>query len=284
MKSGSYELKIGAVFADYDGTLCPTADVRTGMSVPQTLGETLLRLSERVPVCIISSKDSHFLLDRTPFASVLSCILGIETLAVKRRKGALAEIKHRLSISTARLLENAEKIDSISRAVQSKFPFVTVEQKRTWDGLAAGITIDWRESKDWDRPRKAIEAHVRKLAFSRRKSRPLYVKTYSSHPFIDVYAAKCDKGAGFKQVLAEVRPKGQVLYLGDSENDNPAFALADISIGIRSDPRLKSRLQCDYYLEFDRLGPFLERLLQNDMVLSDDIVRMLKPRSEANVD
>jgi phosphoserine phosphatase len=28
------------------------------------------------------------------------------------------------------------------------------------------------------------------------------------------------------------------MYLGDSENDNPAFRKADVSIGVRSDERL----------------------------------------------
>lgn len=281
--------KIGAIFADYDGTLCPTADLRSeaGMFIPNPLDETLWNLSERIPVCIISSKDSHFLMSKVPFASVLSCILGIETLVLKKRGNTAASVeKHRLSIGRALLLENAEKLNSISRIVQSKFPFVTVEKKRTWDGLIAGITVDWRENEDWDKPRKAIETYVQKLASSRKKSsQPLHIKTYSSHPFIDVYATKCDKGGGFKDVLAEIeRDEGQILYLGDSENDNPAFGLADISIGIKSDPRLKSRLECSFYLKYDKLAPFLQRLLKNDMVFSDDAASMLKPRSAANID
>ena len=38
----------------------------------------------------------------------------------------------------------------------------------------------------------------------------------------------------------------KVLYLGDSENDNPAFKKADTSIGIRSDDRIKTALECKH--------------------------------------
>jgi phosphoserine phosphatase len=61
-----------------------------------------------------------------------------------------------------------------------------------------------------------------------------------------------------------------VMYLGDSENDNPAFRKADISIGIRSDPRLNAKLDCDYIMSFDKLGSFLKRLLNSGLVFSPD--------------
>jgi len=42
------------------------------------------------------------------------------------------------------------------------------------------------------------------------------------------------------------------MYLGDSENDNPAFRKAGISIGIRSDARVNPRLDCSYFLDYER--------------------------------
>jgi soluble P-type ATPase len=33
-----------------------------------------------------------------------------------------------------------------------------------------------------------------------------------------------------------------IMYLGDSENDNPAFRRADVSIGVLSDDRLNPKL------------------------------------------
>jgi soluble P-type ATPase len=35
---------------------------------------------------------------------------------------------------------------------------------------------------------------------------------------------------------------GKIIYLGDSENDNPDFRKADISIGVISDNRLNPKL------------------------------------------
>jgi trehalose-6-phosphatase len=120
------ERKIRAIFADYDGTLCPTADLRSSSEgtsfIPSPLGETLWNLSKYVPICIISSKDFHFLLNRAPFARVFSCILGIETVVIRRRNDISPVIdKHRLSISRARLSENSRKLNTISQLVQKEF-------------------------------------------------------------------------------------------------------------------------------------------------------------------
>lgn len=76
-----------------------------------------------------------------------------------------------------------------------------------------------------------------------------------------------------------MKGQGQIIYLGDSENDNPAFRLADISIGIRSDSRLKPKLECDFALEYDKLAAFLQSLLQNDFVFSDDAIKILSLRN-----
>jgi hypothetical protein len=59
------------------------------------------------------------------------------------------------------------------------------------------------------------------------------------------------------------------MYLGDSENDNPAFRKSDISIGICSDTRLNPMLDCKYMLDFDQLPLFLMGLMDNDFIFSD---------------
>jgi hypothetical protein len=41
---------------------------------------------EKIPVCIVSSKDFRFLYTRAKFARIISCILGIETLILKNHK------------------------------------------------------------------------------------------------------------------------------------------------------------------------------------------------------
>jgi len=88
---------------------------------------------------------------------------------------------------------------------------------------------------------------------------------YSTRPFLDIYGLKCDKGRALDSVLKflDMDKSKKILYLGDSENDNAAFAKADVSIGVHSDRRLHPRLDCQYSIDFDRLPLFL-RILSND--------------------
>jgi phosphoserine phosphatase len=52
----------------------------------------------------------------------------------------------------------------------------------------------------------------------------------------------------------------EILYLGDSENDNSAFSKASVSVGITSDKRLIPELDCQYLIEFNNLYDFLKNL------------------------
>jgi hypothetical protein len=97
---------------------------------------------------------------------------------------------------------------------------------------------------------------------------------YASHPFLDIYGAECDKGIAFDNVLSQLDKKGRtnIVYLGDSENDNPAFRKSDISIGIRSDTRLNPMLNCKYMLDFNQLPIFLKSLMDNDYIFSEELL------------
>jgi len=99
-------------------------------------------------------------------------------------------------------------------------------------------------------------------------------KTYSSHPFLDVYGIKCDEGLAFDNVLSQLTEKRRtnVVYLGDSENDNPAFRKSDISIGVSSDTRLNPTLDCKYMLDFNQLPLFLRDLMDNDFIFLDSLL------------
>jgi soluble P-type ATPase len=56
----------------------------------------------------------------------------------------------------------------------------------------------------------------------------------------------------------------KILYLGDSENDNSAFKKADLSINIKSDERINTKLDSHYTLEFNQLSYFLLKLHNED--------------------
>ena len=85
------------------------------------------------------------------------------------------------------------------------------------------------------------------------------------------YGVECDKGIAFDNVLSQLEEMeergGNVMYLGDSENDNPAFRKSEISIGIHSDTRLNPMLDCKYMINFNRLPLFLSGLIDNDCIL-----------------
>jgi trehalose-6-phosphatase len=87
------QTRIAAILSDYDGTLCPTDSVKNKVgTIPEELEQILWDISRQIPVCIISSKDYHFLHSKTKFASILSCIMGIETISLKIHKKESEEV------------------------------------------------------------------------------------------------------------------------------------------------------------------------------------------------
>ena len=182
------------------------------------------------------------------------------------------------------LEEIAERIE-----IEPDFRNITVERKYTSDRtILAGSTVDWRYSDNWDYFKKGVRHFISALATN--LSKPpvpihLYVQKYDFHPFVDGYIKESDKGKVFDLLLSEIsstapfdngeknehyrenssRSSGgiraeDVLYLGDSENDNPAFRKARMSIGVRSDSRINPKLDCQYTINIDRLDRFLQKL------------------------
>jgi hydroxymethylpyrimidine pyrophosphatase-like HAD family hydrolase len=106
-----------------------------------------------------------------------------------------------------------------------------------------------------DAYKKRFEPFLNKIIYESQSSPPSYnlnLQTYTLHPFIDIYGSKCDKGMAFDYVtskIANTQRKEKIMCLGDSDNDNPAFTKADVSIGVRSDDRLKPKLSCTNILK-----------------------------------
>jgi HAD superfamily hydrolase (TIGR01484 family) len=294
------QTRINAILSDYDGTLSPTDSIRSKAdSIPEQLEGILQDISQRIPVCIISSKDYHFLHPRTKFASILSCIMGIETITLRIHKYAPNKIEEGTNgsdnlgyIKERYLLPNSQKIlqansvllsklaDSIELDFKAK---VIVERKFTTDRkFLAGVTIDYRHLKNWRLYKVQLEPSLKEMIQKYNSSiSNLYVLTYSSHPFLDLYALYCDKGMALDLISANIlninsngegrRRKG-ILYLGDSENDNAAFRKASVSVGIISDKRLTPKLDCQYLIEFKSLPTFLEHLVKNEFIFSEDLL------------
>src|SRR5918996_2031059 len=103
--------RINAILSDYDGTLSPTKTLRS-KSIPKQLESTLWEIAQRIPVCIVSSKDYHFLYPRTKFARALSCIMGIENIVLKDASNEIEKKNNSDNLSCIKerfLLPNIEK-------------------------------------------------------------------------------------------------------------------------------------------------------------------------------
>ncbi len=102
----------------------------------------------------------------------------------------------------------------------------------------------------------------------------LFIQTYKNHPFIDLYACPCSKVMAYDSIanMLQFTSDNKVLYLGDSENDNVVFKKADISIGIRSVNRIKTAIECKYYIEYKNLVLFLNRLTNNNFNFNEDLL------------
>ena len=305
-------MQIAAILSDYDGTLCPTGSIRCQDKsvIPKNLEDILWDISDKIPVCIVTSKDFRFLHSRAKFAKIISCILGIETIILNNHKQGVKMASSSRSNSSSDSLECDDKLDciesshlllndnkllevnsrlltSIANEISQNFSqTITVERKfTTGQRILAGITIDWRHMEDWKSFKVESEPHLKKLI--RKKQREissdnrskLHIQTYATHPFIDVYALNCDKGMAFDSVASHIntRIEGKrqnIMYLGDSENDNPAFRKAAVSIGILSDIKLKPKLSCKYGICFNKLPIFLKGLLDKDLRFSDSLVNL----------
>lgn len=83
--------KISAILSDFDGTLYPTSgskhDSIQSTFNPLSLEKISYKISGRIPICILTSKDFDFVYPRTKkFAWILSCILGVETFIVDKKE------------------------------------------------------------------------------------------------------------------------------------------------------------------------------------------------------
>lgn len=273
-------IKISAIISDYDGTLCPTASMASeNNKIPPDLLSVLWSISAKIPLSVMSSKDLEFLRQKTQFAKIVSSLMGIEItqLALPVRnynpsnKIANAITQYQLA-DVSRLISNSTLLEELVKNVKRDFQGLSIERKFTYiDRILAGITIDYRHFQNWEQYKINIEPELEKTIQRFIKSslpNNLFLQTYSDHPFIDVYAIKCDKGKAMETIsrLLNISNEGKVLYLGDSENDNPAFQKAHLSIGIRSDRRINTKLNCDYLLEFNELRPFLQKLENEDFI------------------
>jgi HAD superfamily hydrolase (TIGR01484 family) len=289
-------LRISVIISDYDGTLCPTASLKgLNNQIPPDLEKVLWDISAKIPVCILSTKDFGFLRKKVQFAKIVSCIMGLEIFELATLESRVANVdidllpnsKNYLSVKgefsnvisqyrllgVNKLVKNSVLLKRLSDKIEKEFQDISIEPKFNYvDGILAAISLDYRQIQKWEHYKTNIEPYVLNSIQQFVLSLPndLFVQTYSDHPFIDIYSMQLDKGQAIDAIfhLLNLSKEQKVLYLGDSENDNPAFRKADLSIGIRSDERVKTKLDSDYVIQFNELTPFLQKLYAEDFVFN----------------
>jgi HAD superfamily hydrolase (TIGR01484 family) len=279
--------RVQAILSDYDGTLVPTANVKNASTnaIPVELEQILSNISSEIPVSVISTKDFEFLKKKTAFARALSCMMGIETLFLTDHPTSRTIEKRILNADLTALQLKSAALEEIAEEVImcKEFSAILIERKHTSDGILAGLTMDWRHQQlddEWSYYRRAINHFLSGVVANLNKAplaMGLYIQKYSEHPFVDIYSIECNKGVAFDTIISElgyISIDGKdAMYLGDSENDNPAFRKAGISIGIRSDARINPKLDCSYFLDYERLSNFLMKLRKNNFIFTDELLR-----------
>jgi len=248
-------VKVEAIFSDYDGTLSPLELRREEAFISPRLRRLLTKASKHIRIGIVTTKDLSFIKERVPFAHGIAATCGLEM-----------QVGDRIIVDE-RIQETNKKVERVYREVLPRIlqmpDNVSVERKETENGDLIAFCIDWRLAHDWPEAQRKTTPI---LAFC--KEQGLYVVESSISPFANVFPMKVSKGDAFAKVRKEMKVTGPVIYLGDSEADNSAFELADISIGIKH-RRTVPELLCKYVFEFFELESFVSKLIDADFDFRD---------------
>jgi len=227
-----------ALFTDFDGTLIPPEMVRRDPTLPPELDLALRELSHKIPLAVVTTKECAFVEPRVPYAKAYACINGIEVRAI----GYVAVADGLASVELERLLASAKRLDAL------------VEAKRTRDGRLAGITVDWRDSS---KPPEGLEE-----VLAEAERRGLKTLRYARHPFADIYGADKNKGDAVR-LLKALLGVDYVVYMGDSENDLPAWAEADVRIIVRHSLNKDLLVEGAVPIAYEELPRYIRQVLSN---------------------
>jgi HAD superfamily hydrolase (TIGR01484 family) len=251
-------VKIEAIFSDYDGTLCPLELRREDAFISPRLRRLLTKASKRIPIGIITTKDLSFIRERVPFAHGIAATSGLEI-----------QVGDRIIVDDRAKKPN-EKMDKAYRQSLAKIlqirDNISVERKENEDGGLIAFCIDWRLARDWPEAQRKTVPILQSC-----KDEGLYVVESNISPFANVYPMEVSKGEALVNLRKEMNVSGPVIYFGDSEADNPAFQIADVSIGIKHQ-KVMPPLMCKYRLEFFELDRFLSDMIEADFDFQERMV------------
>ena len=211
-------MRISALFSDFDGTLSPLNVSREEARILPEVKPLLDKIGSIVPLAVITTKDMEFIRKRVPFATAWAAIAGLD-IRTRDKVVSMPEL-------AAKIQALRRALQYIREQVEQMEDNIYIEEKRV-DKSVLAFCIDWRLSR---RPRRAGQKVEPLLSYCERHG--LWVVRYEKSPFADIYPVEINKGIALTRLKHELGIVGSVMYMGDSETDNPAFALAElISIG-----------------------------------------------------
>lgn len=243
------ETRVESLFLDYDGTISPLEASRSHSQVPTETRMTLQRISKRIPIIIVSTKDLSFLIPRAPFARAWCGISGIE------RKVDDMITEHAIPESALERLA----LGLHYAKTKAKDARLFVEEKRDSSGRTVAFCVDWRQIPEIEMVKGEVD-----LVASYCEKLDLKVAKYPGRPFYDVFPVSVDKGNAVREIREELKLEDGALYMGDSEVDNLAFSASDIALGVTHDG-VKQDLACEYTVKYSDVADFLTMLLANDL-------------------
>lgn len=237
-------MKISALFSDYDGTLAPEDVAREASAVFEEIEGPLLRLGRSIPVAIITSKDFTFAGPRTPFARAWACVSGME-IVLSDGRAFTTRVRGRRVEEGLKLVRRRHDLG------------LAIELKRSAKGGLLAFSVDWRGTSP---PSRAfIEATTAALL-----GMGLAVDYDPTRPYLDVFGCRPDKGGAVKRLRRLLGVSGNVVFMGDSVADNPAFEEAELALCVDHGQDLEN-IRTRYILKRGRVGRFLRRLADDGL-------------------